>query len=102
MSMIGQTAIDAVFQTFGVDAVLTPIAGLPQTIRVLPKADNEVIDFGDSRILSDTLVLEVRCSEATPLKGDLVNFRGVDYLIQSKPQRQDADQLVWVLDMRKA
>lgn len=103
MSLIGQTAVDAVFGEFGVDATYLPQSGdPPTTIRVVTKASNEIIDFGDSRILADTLLMEVRRNEVNPAQDDLINLNGQDYLIQAPPQILDTDQLVWTLDMRKA
>lgn len=98
-----QMALDTVFAAFGVDAVLIPKSGDPEsTIRVVTKAADEVVDFGDTRILTDTLLMEVRRSEATPVNGDLIQLGDQTYKVQGPPQILDTDQLVWTLDMRKA
>lgn len=103
MTTPAQMAVDVVFATFGKDAVLSPQAGGPDiAIRVVTKATHDVLDFGDTRILTDTMLMEVRRSEATPVNGDLIHLDGQDYKVQGPPQILDTDRLVWTLDVRKA
>lgn len=103
MTTYAQMAVDTVFDTFGIDAILSPKSGAPDVaIRVVTKAAHDVMDFGDTRILTDTMIMEVRRSEASPVTGDIIALAGQDYQVQGPPQIQDTDLLVWTLDMRKA
>lgn len=103
MTSPSQMAVDIVFATFGMDAILSPKSGDPDVaIRVVTKAAHEVMDFGDTRILTDTMLMEVRRSEASPVSGDIIRLADQDYQVQGPPQILDTDRLVWTLDMRKA
>lgn len=103
MTSYAQMAVNVIFATFGVDAVLSPQSGAPDVaIRVVTKATHDVLDFGDTRILTDTMLMEVRRSETSPVGGDIITLDGQDYKVQGPPQILDTDRLVWTLDMRKA
>ena len=94
-------AIDAVFARFGVDAVYTPDGGGAVCVRVITRRPDEIVGFGDTRILTETALFEVRASEvATPQSGDRLTVDGTDYVIQGEPERRDPDRLVWTLDVR--
>lgn len=103
MSIIGQTAVDAAFQAFGVDATYVPQVGDPVAIRVLPRRGDSLLDLGETQIALDSLFFEVRVSELdAPQEDDLIQIDGQDYLIQAEPRIEDVDGLVWILDTRKA
>lgn len=103
MSLIGQTAVDAAFQAFGVDATYLPQGGDPVTIRVLPRRGDSLLDLGETQIALDSLFFEVRVAElASPQEDDLIDINGQNYLIQAEPRIEDVDGLVWVLDTRQA
>ncbi len=103
MTTYAQMAVDTVFATFGVDAILSPHSGAPDVvIRVVTKAAHDVLDYGDARILTDTMLMEVRRTEASPVSGDIIRLGDQDYKVQGPPQILDTDQLVWTLDMRKS
>ena len=94
-------AIDAVFVRFGVDAVYTPGGGGAVNVRVIVKRPDEIVGFGDTRVLTETALFEVRASDvATPQPGDRLTVDGTDYVIQGEPERRDPGRLVWTLDMR--
>ena len=94
-------AVDTVFARFGVDAIYTPDGGGAVTVRVIVKRPDEIVGFGDTRILTETALFEVRASEvATPQSGDRLTVDGTDYVIQGEPERRDPDRLIWTLDVR--
>ncbi|HIJ93095.1 MAG: hypothetical protein QF511_08245 [Rhodospirillales bacterium] len=94
-------AVDTVFACFGVDAVYTPDGGGAVYVRVIVRCPDEIVGFGDTRILTETALFEVRASEvATPQSGDRLTVDGTDYVIQGEPERRDPDRLVWTLDVR--
>ena len=95
------TAIDAVFARFGVDAVYTPGGGGALEVRVIARRPDEIVGFGDTRVLTETALFEVRASEITvPQPGDRLTVDGLDYVVQGEPERRDPDRLVWTLDTR--
>lgn len=102
MSLIGQTAVDAAFQAFGVDATYAPQVGDPVAIRVLPRRGDSLLDLGETQVVLDSLFFEARVAElAMPQEDDLLQVDGQDYLIQAEPRIEDVDGLVWILDTRK-
>ena len=85
-------AMDAIYRTEG--------TGEPQTVRIVTKRPDEVLDFGDSRVTTATTVAEVRVSElADPQAGDTLEIGGETYTIQGTPRR-DTERLIWSLDLR--
>ncbi len=102
MSLMGQTAVDAAFQTFGVDADYLPQGGGSVTIRVLPRRGDSLLDLGETQIALDSLFFEARVAELpAPQENDLIEVDGQTYLIQAEPRIEDVDGLVWILDTRK-
>ena len=96
-------AVDTVFARFGVDAIYMPDGGGAVTVRVIVKRPDEIVGFGDTRVLTETALFEVRASEvAEPRPGDRLTVDGTDYVIQGEPERRDPDRLVWTLDVRPA
>lgn len=93
-------AIDAIFadQNMAADAVWR-IAGVSPgvPVRVIRSAPDDVQNYGLSSVVSQTLMLDVRVSEvAAPKKGDLCEFGGETYIVQSTPRR-DREGLVWTV-----
>ena len=83
---------DAIYRTEG--------TGDPQTVRIVTKRPDEVLDFGDSRVVTATTVAEVRVSElADPQAGDTLEIGGETYTIQGTPWR-DTERLIWSFDLR--
>jgi len=102
MSLIGQTAVDAVFGEFGVDATYLPQSGDPILVRVLPRRGDTLLDLGETQIALDSLYFEVRVTELlSPQEDDLIQVGEQTYLIQAEPRIEDVDSLIWVLDTRE-
>ena len=96
-------AVDAVFARFGLDAVYAFDGGGAVNVRVIARRPDEIVGFGDTRVLTETALFEVRTSEvAAPRPGDRLMVDGADYVIQGEPERRDPDRLVWALDVRPA
>lgn len=94
-------AVDTVFARFGVDGVYTPGGGGAVNVRVIARRPDEIVGFGDTRVLTETALFEVRALDvAEPRPGDRLTVDGVDYVIQGEPERRDPDRLVWTLDVR--
>lgn len=87
-------AVDAVYCAGGADP------GLP--VRVIVRRPDRVGEFGETRIVAETLLIDVRVSEvAAPQAGDIVDVDGSFYVIQGEPSR-DAERLVWTSEARPA
>ena len=94
-------AIDALFDdvNLGLDATWYPAGGVPQPIRVIRKAPDEVASFGSAQILSETTLVDVRVSEmANPRPGDGISIGADNFTIQGEPKR-DQDRLLWTLEL---
>lgn len=104
MSQIGETAVDATFQAFGIDATYVPPGGgAAVPIRVLPRRGDNLLDFGETQIAVDSLFFEVKVADlASPEEDGLIQIDGIDYLIQAEPRIEDIDAIVWIIDTRKS
>ena len=71
-----------------------------RTIRVIRRAPDRITEFGAARLMSDTMMLDVRVSDlADPRPGDLIVIGTDSFTIQGEPLR-DSDRLIWTLDLR--
>ena len=69
-------------------------------IRVIRRAPDRITEFGAARLMSDTMVLDVRASDLPdPRPGDLIVIGTDSFTIQGEPLR-DSDRLLWTLDLR--
>ena len=69
-------------------------------VRVIVRRPDRIGDFGETRIVSETMIFDVRASEiAAPAEGDTLDVDGVTYVIQGKPMR-DAERLIWTIEAR--
>ena len=86
--------IDAVYRAGGADP------GMP--VRVILRRPDRISEFGETRIVAGTVVVDVRVSEvATPAESDTIEADGIVYVIQGEPIR-DAERLVWTVETRPA
>jgi hypothetical protein len=85
-------ALDAVYRAGGADP------GVP--VRAIVRRPDRVGAFGETRIVAETVMIDVRVSEvATPCEGDTIGMNGTLYVIQGEPVR-NAERLVWTLEAR--
>jgi hypothetical protein len=98
-----QGAVDATFTAFGIDAVYMPAGGEPVSVRVIARRPDTIVDFGETRIHTETATFEVRASDvANPRPGDQLTVGGDAFVVQGEPERRDPDRLVWTLDVRRS
>jgi hypothetical protein len=96
-------AVDALFAdpNLGTDAVYRADGadpGIP--VRVIVRQPDRIGDFGETRIATATLVIDVRVSEiGAPAEGGMIERNGTIYVIQGEPIR-DAERLIWTLEAR--
>jgi hypothetical protein len=98
-----ESAVDATFAAFGIDALYTPAGGEPVSVRVIARRPDTIVGFGDTRIHAETATFELRASEiASPRLGDQLSVGGETFVVQGEPERRDPDRLVWTVDVRLA
>jgi hypothetical protein len=94
-------AVDATFAAFGIDAVYMPAGGEPVSVRVIARRPDTIVGFGETRIHTETAILEVRANKVgNPRPDDQFTVGGETFVIQGEPERGDPDRLVWVVDVR--
>jgi hypothetical protein len=84
--------LDAIYRVGGTDP------GVP--VRVIVRRPDRVGDFGETRIVAETLLIDVRVSDvAAPADGDIFDIGGEAFAVQGEPIR-DAERLVWTIEAR--
>ena len=74
--------------------------GQPAAVRIVLRQPDRIGGFGETRLLADTTVVEVRTSEVPVLAaGDTVEVDGDLYRVQGEPVR-DSERLVWTGELR--
>lgn len=67
-------------------------------VRAIVRRPDRIGEFGETRILASSMVLEVRVAEAPTLaEGDTIELDGASYVIQGEPVR-DGLRLIWIVD----
>ena len=97
-------AVGAIFAdpNIGRDAVYTPEGGAPVLVRVVARRADDITDFGDARLWSETTRIDLRVVEVpSPRPGDRIEIDGDAFLIQGEPVH-DRERLVWTVDLRPA
>jgi hypothetical protein len=85
-------AVDALYRADGADPSIP--------VRVIVRRPDGVGDFGETRIATETMTLDIRVSEiAQPAEGDTVDVDGVTYVVQGEPLR-DRERLIWTIEAR--
>lgn len=91
------------FFVLGEDAIYTPAGGEPVSIKVMPRQPDEILDIGDTMIVTGTNVFDVRVADiAAPAEDDTITFKSKTYIVQGEPQARDSDRLIWTLNTRPA
>lgn len=97
-------AVDMLFAdpNIGRNAIYTSEGGTPVPVRIIARRADEVTDFGEARLWSETTRIDLRVAEvATPRSGDRIEIGGDAFIIQGEPVR-DRERLVWTVDLRPA
>jgi hypothetical protein len=72
------------------------------TVRVVLRQPDRIGGFGDTRLLADTTVVELRTVEVPGLAaGDTVEIEGDLYRVQGESVR-DSERLIWTAELRPA
>lgn len=95
------TAMNAIFAdpNMAVEAIYTPAGGMAQVIRVLFRAPDDIMRFGETPILTDTQVAELRGADVdAPQEGDIVQIGSEIYQLRGEPIK-DSLRLIWTVDL---
>jgi hypothetical protein len=96
-------ATDTLFAdpNLGVDAIYhAGGAGHGTTLRAIVRQPDRVGTFGETRIATETTIIEIRTSDINaPAEGDTIEMDGTVYVIQGEPIR-DAERLIWTIEAR--
>jgi hypothetical protein len=102
------SAIAAAFETLFADpnmardATFTPTGGVAVPVRIVVRRPDRVSDFGETRLHSETTVVDIRVADAPTLaSGDAFEIGGESYVVQGEPLR-DAERLIWTAELRSA
>ncbi|MEI4234476.1 head-tail joining protein [Roseovarius sp. D22-M7] len=97
-------ALEALFADDNIarEAIHTREGGAPVLVRVVTRRADDITNFGDARLWSETTRVDLRVAEVpTPRPGDRIEIDGEAFLIQGEPVR-DRERLVWTVDLRPA
>ena len=99
------TAVDRIFAnpSMAVAALwVSATTSEERPTRVIRRAPDRITEFGAGRLVSDTIMIDVRLSDLSdPRPGDLILIGTDSFVIQGEPVR-DREHLVWTLDLRPA
>ncbi len=95
-------AMDAIFAdpNMATDAVYMPQGSVPHaSVRIMLRRPDDARDYGQARILVDTISIDVRQSEvAAPSNGDVYVLNGKPYVQQGEAV-EDPLQLIWTIGL---
>ena len=97
-------AVGALFAdgNIGRDAVYIADGGAPVLVRLIVRRADDVTEFGDARLWSETTRIDLQVAEVlNPRPGDRIEIDGDAFLILGEPVR-DRERLVWTVDLRPA
>jgi len=73
--------------------------GPGQSLRVILRSPDTVTEFGAARIWSETVIADIRVSDAPNLAtGDRIDIDGISYNVQGEPLR-DRERLIWTVEL---
>ena len=73
--------------------------GVERGIRVMRRNPDRLVEFGAARLVSDSVVLDVRLSDCPELAaGDRFEIAGEIFVVQGTPLR-DRERLVWTVEL---
>ena len=73
--------------------------GVERGVRVMRRNPDRMVEFGAARLVSDSVVLDVRISECPELAaGDRFEIEGEVFTVQGAPQR-DRERLIWTAEL---
>lgn len=96
------TALDVLLRdpNLSTSALYVPMGVGPGVeIRVMRRNPDRLVEFGAARLVSDSVVLDVRVSDCPELvAGDRFEIAGGIFVVQGAPQR-DRERLIWTVEL---
>lgn len=87
-------AADAAFRAAG--------TGPPVALRVMIRTPDEVANFGSSRIVTETLLVDAQVADlAAVARGDTLTIGGTVWTVLAAPTR-DRERLLWHIELVKS
>jgi hypothetical protein len=100
---IASEAVDAAFEEFGSAAVYTPPSGpAVDGITIIRGRPDAEASLGDSRVRVDSVVIEVRASEASPARDGTFAIDEETFTVIAAPKRNDPERLIWRCECRQS
>ena len=73
--------------------------GVEVAIRVMRRSPDRMVEFSAARLVSDSLVVDIRVSDCPELAaGDRIEIASEIFAVQGTPQR-DRERLVWTAEL---
>jgi len=73
--------------------------GVERAVCVMRRNPDRMVEFGAARLVSDSVVLDVRVSDCPELAaGDRFEIAGDVFTVQGAPQR-DRERLIWTMEL---
>lgn len=91
-------AIDDLFAdpNLAVDAVYQPPAGGDGiACRIMLRRPDETVEFGGSKFVAGSVIIDVRAAELSPAKGGTLAVGDTVYSVSAVPRQPDPDRLIW-------
>ena len=74
--------------------------GVERAVRVMRRNPDRMVEFGAARLVSESVVLDVRVSDCPELAaGDRFEIAGEVFTIQGAPQR-DRERQIWTVELQ--
>ena len=95
-------AMAAIFAdpNMAVEATYSPVGGgASSTLRVIRRQPDEMMQYGETAILTDTQIIEARVADlVTPQAGDIFQIGSENLQLRGEPVR-DTLRLVWLMQL---
>lgn len=91
-------AVDDLFAdpNLAANAIYTPPGGEPVACRIMLSRPDETVEFGGSKLVVGSVIIEVRASEvAAPVRGGSFSIGDEIYTICAAPKQPDPECLIW-------
>jgi len=94
--------LDRALGVLGTAATYTPAVGDPVSVTIMPAQQDEIVGFGETKILGNNrLLCELLVSAvANPAEDETITISSVVYVIKSV-RYLDEERLIWLVDCYK-
>jgi len=94
-------AVDSMFARLGVTVTFQPRIGPNRIVTVIPKRPDEIIGLGDTNLVAEVTLFDLKTTEVSePHEDDVIRYGSEDYRIIGAPRR-DIHRLIWTVETKK-